>query len=398
MIDPKFVGLDLCDPETHSDPWEMYDNLRENDPVYWDPHNELWFAFRHDDVVEISKNPEVFTSSKGNRPKLPPDASMLHQDGAQHAKQRSLVSQGFTPRAMRDYAPTCEGIVEELVSALPDGVPVDFVDRFAAVLPALVIADMVGTPRSKIPFLREITSVMIAGGQGPAYVTGEVVAAFAAFCGHHQEMVAERAGREDGADLLSLWMRAEVDGKKLEESQLLFEHALLFVGGLETTRSAIAGGMEQLAMAPEQWAFLRSHVGDDTVLDAASEEMIRFTTPFINMFRTARKDVELRGKTLLEGQQIGLVYPSANRDPRVFPDPHRFDVRRDPRAQRHVAFGHGAHLCLGRHLALLETRSSLRALLRSFEKVELAVGGRRDWLHSSFLRGPAHLDLVLTRG
>jgi cytochrome P450 family 142 subfamily A polypeptide 1 len=397
MLDPRFRELDLLSPAAHRDPWEMYDNVRENDPIYWDPHNEIWFAFRHEDVLELSKNPEVFTSTAGNRPKLPPDASMLHQDGEQHAKQRSLIAKGFTPRAIRDYVPKCDGIVEELVSVLPVGVSIDFVERFAALLPALMIADMVGTPRSKIPFLRDITSTMIVGGQGPAYVNEDVMQAFGAFCGHHMEMVAERAGREDDGDLLSLWMHAEIDGEKLNESQLLFEHALLFVGGLETTRNAIAGGMEQLAMAPDQWAYLRAHAGDDSVLDSASEEMVRFTTPFASMFRTATKDVELRGKMILKGQQVGLVYPSANRDPRVFPDPHRFDVQRDSRAQRHLAFGHGTHVCLGRNLALLEMRSALRALSIRFEKVELAAGGRRDWLRSSFLRGPAHLDLVLTQ-
>jgi len=258
----------------------------------------------------------------------------------------------------------------------------------------MLIADMLGVPREKCPTLRRWIGVMVPGGQGPQYVTDEVNDAFGEFCEHHAEMVAEREGNPTDADLLLKWMHAEIDGEKLDEDQLLFEHALLLAGGVETTRNAIAGGMEMLANNPEQWAYLRANVDDDAVIESAIEEMIRWVTPFTNMFRTATKDVEIRGKKIQEGQMIGLMYPSANRDPRVFEEPFRFDVRRSPRAEKHISFGFGSHFCLGANLARLELRTALRALLRRFETVALKPGGRHDWASSSFTRGPKHMDLV----
>lgn len=396
MPELRYRGVDMCAPESHDDPWEMYDYLRENDPIYWDEHNEIWYAFRYDDIVDISRNPIDFCSTEGNRPHIPPDPSMLHQDGAQHTKQRGLVSKGFTPRAMRQNEGFCEKIVAELIDSFADRGEVEIVEEFASPLPAMLIADMFGEPRTNCPTLIRWISVMVPGGQGPQHVNDEVNDAFGEFCEHHAEMMAAREGNSADSDLLLKWMHAEIDGEKLDEDQLLFEHALLLAGGVETTRNAIAGGMEMLAQHPDQWAHLRAHIDDDATIEAAIEEMIRWVNPFANMFRTATKNIELRGKTIKEGQMIGLMYPSANRDPRVFEDPFRFDVRRDPRAEKHIAFGFGSHFCLGANLARLELRSALRALLRRFETVALKPGGRREWASSSFTRGPKRLDLVFT--
>lgn len=384
----------MCAPATHDDPWEMYAYLRENDPIYWDEHNELWYAFRYEDIVDISKNPTDFCSTEGNRPHIPPDPSMLHQDGTQHAKQRGLVSKGFTPRAMRDIQEFCDQIVAELIDNFADRGEADIVEEFAAPLPAMLIASMVGVPRDKCPTMRRWVNVMIRGGQGPEYVTDEVNDAFGEFCEHHEEMMTARAGNQGDSDLLLKWIHAEIDGKKLDEDQLLFEHALLLAGGVETTRNAIAGGLEMFAKNPEQWAYLRANIDDEDAIEAAIEEMIRWVTPFTNMFRTATRDIELRGKTIAEGQMIGLMYPSANRDPHIFEDPFRFDIRRNPRTEKHIAFGFGSHFCLGANLARLELRTSLRAFLRRFETIGLKSGGRREWPSSSFTRGPVHMDLV----
>ncbi|MBW2161585.1 MAG: cytochrome P450 [Deltaproteobacteria bacterium] len=258
----------------------------------------------------------------------------------------------------------------------------------------MLIADMLGVPREKCSSLRRWIGMMVPGGQGPQYVNDEVNDAFGEFCEHHEAMVNERADDPTDSDLLLKWMHAEIDGEKLDEDQLLFEHALLLAGGIETTRNAIAGGMEMLAKNPEQWAYLSANINDDAVINAAIEEMIRWVTPFANMFRTATRSIEIRGKTIEEGQMIGLMYPSANRDPRVFEDPFRFDVRRGPRAEKHIAFGFGSHFCLGANLARLELRTALRALLRRFNTVALKPGGRNEWASSSFTRGPLHMDLV----
>lgn len=389
----KYRGVDMCLPATHDDAWEMYEYLRENDPVYWDEHNEVWYAFLYEDVVAIARDPATFCSTEGNRPNLPPDPSMIHQDGASHAKQRGLVSKGFTPRAMRETEEQCQQFVDELIAGFIDKGQFDVVKDFAEILPMRIIGQMLGVPREKHATLLGWLGKFVQGGCGPEYVTDEVNEAFGEFCEHHEEMMEEREGKDGDEDLLLRWMHAEIDGEKLEEDQLLFEHVLLLTGGAETTRNAIAGGMEQLAKHPEQWAYLRANVDDDKVISAAVEEIIRWVTPFHNMFRTATRDVELRGKTIKEGQMIAMQYPSANRDPRVFTNPYEFNVRRDPKAEKHIAFGFGSHFCLGANLARLELTASLRAMLRSMETVQIAEGGRQEWVSSSFIRGPKHMDL-----
>ncbi|MBW2190076.1 MAG: cytochrome P450, partial [Deltaproteobacteria bacterium] len=179
------------------------------------------------------------------------------------------MAKGFTPRAMRQSAEFCEKIVAELIDAFAGRGEADIVEEFASLLPAMLIADMLGVPREKCPSLRRWIGVMVPGGQGPQYVDDEVNDAFGEFCEHHEAMVNERADNPADSDLLLKWMHAEIDGEKLDEDQLLFEHALLLAGGIETTRNAIAGGMEMLAQNPEQWAYLRANIDDDAVINAA---------------------------------------------------------------------------------------------------------------------------------
>jgi cytochrome P450 family 142 subfamily A polypeptide 1 len=227
--------------------------------------------------------------------------------------------------------------------------------------------------------------------RGPQYVTDEVNEAFSNYMEHHEAMMVERQEKL-GDDLLSTWIKAEIDGEKLNEEQLLFEHVLLLVGGSETTRNAIAGGIEMLIKHPEQWTYLASH--PEGVANAI-EEIIRWVTPFINMYRTATRDFELHGKTIKEGQMIGLMYPAANRDPRHFKDPYKFDVRRNPLEEKHIAFGYGSHFCLGSSLARMELRVTLEELFKRIERFEFKPGTEPKWVSSSFVRGPASIPVVV---
>ena len=181
MTELKYRGVDMCAPETHDEPWEMYDYLRENDPVYWDEHNEVWYAFRYDDIVDIARDPATFCSTEGNRPNLPPDPSMIHQDGEAHTKQRGLVSKGFTPRAMREIEEHCYEIVAELIAAFRDKGEFDVVSDLAALLPMRLIGEMLGVPYEKHDTLREWVAKFVNGGNGPQYVTDEVNDAFGEF-------------------------------------------------------------------------------------------------------------------------------------------------------------------------------------------------------------------------
>ncbi|MCA9529524.1 MAG: cytochrome P450 [Myxococcales bacterium] len=389
----QFENVDMCDPATHDEPWELYEYLRENDPLYWDPNNEVWYVFRYDDIVTVARDPETFCSTEGNRPNIPPDPSMIHQDGDQHTKQRALVSQGFTPRQMRKMDDHVHTLVEDMVEAMVQKEQCEIVEDLAAKLPMRLIGDMLGVPREKHDTVRAWIGTFIRGGQGPQYVGDDVNDAFGEFCEHHMEMIEERE-QNPGDDLLSIWMNAELDGEKLNEEQLLFEHTLLNVGGAETTRNAIAGGLEQLAYHPEQWDYLSAH---PEAIPNACEEIVRWVTPFLNMFRTATRDVEMHGKVIKEGQMVGMQYPAANRDPRHFKNPYEFDVCRDFKKDnsKHIAFGYGSHFCLGSSLARLELRHTLEVLTRRVKRIRVPEGEKVTWVSSSFVRGPARFPAIL---
>jgi cholest-4-en-3-one 26-monooxygenase len=395
-VTKKFQDLDMCDPKTHDDPWEMLEYLRENDPLYWDPHNEVWYVFRYDDIVEVSRDPETFTSTEGNRPHLPPDPSMIHQDGETHRKQRGLVAQGFSPKYIRQQEPHIREIAIELIErCIPEG-RMDLVADLAAPLPMRVIGDMLGVPREKHSTILGWIDKFLQGGMGPQYVDDAVNEAFGEFCVHHEEMLELIGENPQGDDLLNRWLRAELEGEKLTEDQLLFEHTLLNVGGAETTRSAISGGLEELARNPEQYELLRQKLDDREFVENACEEIIRWVTPFHNMFRTATRDVEMHGKVIKEGQMIGLQYPAANRDPRHFKDPYKFDITREFDT-KHISFGYGSHFCLGASLARMELRVSLEEFISRIKNLRLDPASPPVWVSSSFVRGPKSTPVLIER-
>jgi cytochrome P450 family 142 subfamily A polypeptide 1 len=387
-----FEGIDLCDPKSHDNPWEMYTWMLEERPLYWDPNNEVWYVWRYDDIVTLSRDPETFTSTNGNRPNLPPDPSMIHQDGEQHRKQRALVAQGFSPKFIRKMDEDVRDIARQLLGRMIDRGEGEIVEDLAARLPMAVIARMIGVPPEKEDTLRHWVDTFVGGGQGPAYVSDEVNEAFSAFIEHHEGLMAERADNL-GDDLLSTWIKAEIDGEKLNDEQLLFEHTLLTVGGSETTRNAIAGGIEELIRHPDQWDYLAKN--RDAIPNAV-EEIIRWVCPFVNMFRTATRDVEMHGQVIKEGQMIGLMYPAANREAKYFPEPFKFDVRRNFET-KHIAFGYGAHFCLGSNLARLEIRAVLEEMFDMIERFEFKPGTEVEWVSSSFVRGPKTIP-VLVKG
>lgn len=385
-----YDGIDLCNPHSHEEPWPMYTWMREECPLYWDPNNEVWYVWRLDDIITISRDPETFTSTEGNRPGIPPDPSMIHQDGDQHRKQRALVAQGFSPKFIRKMEEDVRSICRDLLDKMIAKGEADLVEDFAAKLPMAVIARMLGVPEEKEDWLRLQVNRFVGGGQGPSYVTDEVNEAFSEFIMHHEEMMAQRT-EQLGEDLLSSWIKAEIDGEKLNEEQLLFEHTLLTVGGSETTRNAIGGGLEELIRYPEQWDYL---VANPSAIPNAIEEIIRYVCPFVNMFRTATRDFELHGQTIKQGQMIGLMYPAANRDPRHFADPDAFDVKRDF-TTKHIAFGYGSHFCLGSNLARLEIKAALEETFAKIERFEFKPGTKQTWLSSSFVRGPASIPVIV---
>jgi cytochrome P450 family 142 subfamily A polypeptide 1 len=391
----KFQHVDFCDPKTHDNPYAMYDYFLEHEPIYFDEKNGVWEVFRYDDIVTIERDTETFINSAGVRPNIPGDPAMIYQDGEQHNKQRALVSSGFTPRQMRKMENRVREIARELVDKMLAKKEVDIVADLAAALPMRLIADMLDIPQEKRAAVQEWINAIMMGGCGPDYVTDEVNNAFDHFVGHHEEMVQDRiAAGCTGSDILTIWMNAEINGEKLDESQLLFEHVLLNVGGAETTRSAIAGGLERLSNDPKQYDALYE---DPSLIPNAVEEIIRWVCPFVNMYRTATRDYELHGKVIQAGQQVGLTYPAANRDPRHYKDPHTFNIYRDfTKESKHLSFGIGPHFCLGASLARMELRLSLEEMTKRVARIRIPEGKKLEYVSSSFTRGLKKFPAVLT--
>jgi cytochrome P450 family 142 subfamily A polypeptide 1 len=351
---------------------DMHDALRwmrEHEPVYHDRKNDLWAVTRHADVMAISKSSETFRNGKGYRPDAAPVPHMIAMDRPEHMVRRNLVNRGFTPRRVSAY----EGRVREICTGILDHVAgrdaCDFVRDIAAPLPLIVIGDMLGVdPADHERLLRWSDDLMKGlGSKDPALLAAQVKSGMEVreYC---LAAAAARRAQPPGEDLISLLVHAEVDGARLDDESVFMESLLILIGGDETTRHVISGGMHQLLLHPAQRRALRA---DPSRIPRAVEEMLRWVSPIQNMMRTAFEDAEVGGHRFRPGDRLLLMYPSANRDEAVFDEPFRFDVARDPNP--HVAFGgRGAHFCLGSSLARLELRVMFEELLRRFPELELA--------------------------
>jgi cytochrome P450 family 142 subfamily A polypeptide 1 len=340
--------------------------MRAHDPVHHD--GNVWGVSRYADVKDVSRRPEVFSNAGGIRPNQPALPMMIDMDDPAHLQRRKLVNKGFTPRRVRDSEPVVRKACTEIIDAvLPRG-ECDLVNEVAAHLPMIMIGDALGVrPEHRADLLRW-SDDMLKGlsteatpeqreATGNAYVEYTLYAA---------EVIAARRA-EPTDDLMSILVHAEVDGDRLTDDDIIQEALLILIGGDETTRHVISGGVHQLLLHRDQWERLAA---DETARPAAVEEMLRWVTPIKNMVRTATQDVELGGRQIRRGDELMLLYPSANRDEAVFDDPFRFDSARTP--NEHVAFGFGTHYCLGASLARLEISVMLDELLARMPDLRLA--------------------------
>jgi len=285
-------------------------------------------------------------------------------------------------------------VVDGLIAEVAPRGECDLVLDIARPLPFRVISRMLGYPAEGNEALLDWTDAYTHAGCGPDFITEEVVEAFSNFVMFHEETL-EQKKRCPADDLLSVWLKAELDGEKLSEDKIMYEHNLLLVGGSETTRGAIALGMQELFRHPDQMAWLREHLDDDEAVVRAVEELIRWSCPFVRMRRTATQDVELHGQTIREGQEIIMLYPAANRDPRAFEDPDRFDVRRST-PHPSLSFGFGKHYCLGARLARLEVRIMLEALLARLPGLRARPDTPPVYARSCFVRGMTSFPVAFT--
>ena len=368
------LEIDLLDGDFYiQNPYESYQWMRINRPAYWDSTNELWGISRYDDIVEIEKNKKVFISSDrekgGYRPNMPADSSIIGLDDPEHSVRRLLVSRRFTPRSVEFWIPHIEGAVTELLdNALAENRPIDIVGELAAPLPAMMIGHLLGFPDELWPALHRWSEETIALGGGPRYANDIGTKAVFEFVEACIELY-EQKSKSPGDDIMSAWIQAErnglKDGSDFGLDQIISDCLLLLDGGAETTRTVIARTLVEFAKNPKQWEIMKN--GAD--IDIAVEEFIRYVTPIHNMCRLATTDYEIGGEEIKKGQQVVLMYSSANRDPAHFDEPETFDVTRDP--NHHIAFGFGTHFCLGASLARLEIKTFFSMLLERVSKIRL---------------------------
>lgn len=382
-------SINLLDPQFYVDPWEAYRWLRANDPVHWDPVHRLWGVSRHRDIVEIEKNTELYTSFDGSRPATDQrdDTSMINKDDPEHQQQRMLVARQFTPRAVRQIEGEIRAVVTELIDEVIDAGSCEAIESLASPLPAILIGQKLGFPREMWPKLREWSEVtMYESGQNPpdgspAPVSERSVAAIMEFVGAMMELIAARRA-EPQQDLISIWANTEVDGRRWDDGEIISECLLLLDGGAETTRTVIGSIIRELALDDDQRRLLAAR--PELLAESAVEEFIRWVTPILNMRRTATRDHVFQGREISAGDQILLMYASANRDETIFDRPDVFDVTRAH--NHHVAFGFGTHFCLGASLARLEIRVMFEELLRRIPDWRLVPGTEPKVLGATFTR------------
>jgi cholest-4-en-3-one 26-monooxygenase len=367
---PIHPDIDLLDGGFYiDDPHAKYTWMRENAPVYFDEKNGVWGFASYAAVLGASKDPSTFSSAGGIRPDNGPLPMMIDMDDPAHLKRRKLVNRGFTPRRVRDMEEHIRRTCDEIIDSVCERGECDFVRDVAAPLPMIVIGDMLGVePQDRGDLLRW-SDDMVSAQSGSA-TDESIIAAATAFTEYteYSDRVVKDRQQNPTDDLVSVLVHAEVEGDRLEHDEVLHESLLILVGGDETTRHVISGGVEQLLLHPDQRDVLAN---DPAKITTAIEEMLRWVSPIKNMCRTVTHDTEFMGQHLSAGQKCMLLYESANRDETKFVDPFRFDVERNP--NEHVAFGFGAHFCLGNSLARLELQIMMERLLARLPDLEFAA-------------------------
>jgi cytochrome P450 len=405
--------IDLTDLDLFANgfPHPLFAIHREEAPVFWHrptrhtPDGEgFWSVATYAEVLQVLKDADTYSSERGGARRhggtllqdLPIAGLVINMmDGPRHARIRRLLSTGLTPRTVLRFEQELRRRARSLLARIRDGEPFDFLTEVAAELPMQAICILLGVPeedRHALAVAVEHTFDFRDGRE--AFETTE--AAAAAHARMHEYGAALIAAKRERPtdDMLSTVVHAnlpDLDPPALTEAELNIFFTFFFSAGAETTRNAIAGGLDALLGRPEQLEALR---GDRELLGSAIEEIVRWTTPSPSKRRTATRTAELGGQKIQPGDKVLIWEGSANRDERAFERPMEFDIRRQPNP--HLGFGHGVHYCLGANLARLEIRAVFEEMLPSFARYERA--GPIEWARSNRHTGMRHLPLRMWRG
>lgn len=360
--------MNIFSDEMRRNPYPAYDMLRRSSPVlHVPPPFNGWLVFDYKSVKRVMNDPEAFSS------RVPaPRNWFIFFDAPQHTRQRALISKAFTPRTIADLEPRIREMSRGLLDPAAERGEMDLAADYAAPLPMMVIATMIGIPLADWPLYKRWSDTILrlsysrSGGPEAEAALRDFTAVTEEMSAYLAEMIEERRTAPTD-DLLTRLAEAEIDGERLTHDEIVGFMQLLVVAGQETTSDLISNAMLSLLEHPEQMARLRA---EPELMGSAIEEVLRYRSPLQWVMRTPRQDVELHGTTIPAGALVLPMVGSANRDPQVFAEPDRFDIARDPNP--HVAFGHGAHFCIGAPLSRMEAKIALTDLLERFARIELA--------------------------
>jgi cytochrome P450 len=400
------------------DPYPKYRELRDHAPVYHSPASDTWTVSRYDDVVSVLRNTEVFSSkTRGGQMEqameeltlaeklqlfarfitqvraLPwtvrRSRMLIQEDGAVHLRMRDLVNRGFTPRQIKRLEPRIRALVAECMAKLERESQFDLVSELNIPLPVTVIAELLGVEPERRHVFKHWSDVIISGATGSGIanpLASGVLDAMGELRAYLRPIVRDRR-RRPAEDLISILVGAKVDGEGLSDYEIFLFVLLLLIAGNETTTNLLGNAVDALLAHPDQLARVAA---DPRLVPALIEETLRFDGPIQFLTRVSTREVELHGVRIPAHARVVALLGSANRDERRFPEPDRFELGRDTRG--HVAFGFGAHFCLGASLARLEARAALDALVPELPRLA-RVRPEREFLDSFLIRGRARLDL-----
>jgi len=406
-------ALDVTSPSAYADfdgIHEKFRRLRAEAPVSWqecDGYAPYWAVTKFDDIIEIERQNELFINDPrltlmdeetveaikeqtgGDRHII---RSLVDMDNPDHFKYRKLTQAWFMPgniKPLEDKIRAFAKTVVDKMAAMTDADGVgecDFVQDVAVWYPLRVIMQILGVPEEDEPRMLQLTQELFGGtdeefARSDAGIDANVVLDFAMY---FAAITADRRAnpRDDVATIIA---NAEIDGAPIGDLEAMSYYIIVATAGHDTTSSSVAGGMLELARNPDQFGLLK---GDPALMPNAVEEMVRWSTPVKHFCRTATDDYELRGQKIKKGDSLALFYASGNRDEDAFEDPYKFDVTR---TTKQIAFGHGAHLCLGMHLARLEMRVLYEELMQRLEWVEL--NGEPAYVAANFVSGLKRLPI-----
>src|SRR3954462_7926666 len=369
-------GFDVNDPDVyiHGLPRAEWEELRRTAPVWWQSqprHRDgfdddgHWVLTRHADVKEVSRQDKIFSSWENGaiirfnenmeRENIEMQrVIMLNMDAPQHTRMRSIISRGFTPRAVNNLRDALNDRAKNIVAEAAQKDTGEFVRDIACELPLQASAELLGVPQEGRNKIFEWSNRMVSYDD-PDYDPDDGQTASFEMLSYFMA-VAEERKETPANDIVTKLVTADIDGQELTSDEFGFFTILLSVAGNETTRNAISHGMVAFMEHPDQWEIYKRERPE-----TAADEIVRWSTPVVSFQRTATEDTEIGGQPIKAGQRVGMYYAAANFDPDVFEDPYEFDIRRDPNP--HLGFGGtGAHYCIGANLARLEMNLIFNAI------------------------------------